>query len=303
VARTRASLTCSIWQDDDWRKLEPEAQRVYLLLLSQPKLTLAGCLDYMPARWATFATGGTEAEIQQAVDDLERGRFVSVDYTTQELVIRTFVRHDVGATANKNTVKGMWSAWAAVLSAQLRSLVLEHVPEELWADAPSEAVAMRDATPSEPLPEPLRNGRPNDGQNDRSDGRANLPLTSSSTSTATPARPDGGSTSAKPRNGSRSAPLGAGVFETWWEGYPRKVGKQEARTAFTRALKPPKPVTVELLTERLARQCAVWDSENRPEDKIPHAATWLRARRWEDDVLTKAPAAVNPINPRGERYT
>jgi hypothetical protein len=34
--------------------------------------------------------------------------------------------------ANKNTVKGMWSAWAAILSAPLRYLVLEHVPDPLW---------------------------------------------------------------------------------------------------------------------------------------------------------------------------
>ena len=50
MARSEARVLVSIWSDPDWLALTSTAQRAYLLLLSQPKLSLAGCLDWMPQR-------------------------------------------------------------------------------------------------------------------------------------------------------------------------------------------------------------------------------------------------------------
>lgn len=88
------------------------------------------------------------------------------------------------------------------------------------------------------------------------------------------------------------------AFAEWWMAYPRKESKQSARKAYAKALtdgpKKSRPTT-EALTEALSAQCSVWRRENRPVDKMPHAATWLNGRRWEDEVLSSPPDPVAPV--------
>jgi hypothetical protein len=50
MARTRAVPHLLHLAGRRLAQARPDAQRVYLMLVSQPKLTLAGCLDYMPSR-------------------------------------------------------------------------------------------------------------------------------------------------------------------------------------------------------------------------------------------------------------
>jgi hypothetical protein len=69
-------------------------------------------------------------------------------------------------------------------------------------------------------------------------------------------------------------------FESWWEGYPRKIAKQHALKAYRTASKHTTPE--QLLAGLEASKCA-WARERRPIDKIPHAATWLNGHRWADD--------------------
>lgn len=70
-------------------------------------------------------------------------------------------------------------------------------------------------------------------------------------------------------------------FEAFWAAYPRKTAKPDAVKAFAR-LKPGEPVLQAMLAA-LARQAA---SEQWTKDGgqfIPHPATWLNKRRWEDE--------------------
>lgn len=97
------------------------------------------------------------------------------------------------------------------------------------------------------------------------------------TSSSTPA-------TTRSRRGSSSGDDG---FGGWWELYPRKVARAEASKAWAKALRSRPTSSVDLLTTRLRRQIVIWRDEGRQADKIPHAATWLNNRRWEDDVLTK----------------
>ncbi|WP_079415262.1 hypothetical protein [Thiomonas intermedia] len=70
-------------------------------------------------------------------------------------------------------------------------------------------------------------------------------------------------------------------FATFWKSYPRKVGKQDAMKAWKR-LKPDADL-VQAIGEGLERAKA---SEQWQRDRgqfVPHAATWLNGRRWEDE--------------------
>lgn len=134
-----------IWRDEDWRHLTHDAQWLYLSLLSQPKLNLAGCLDLKPSVWATLARDTHRDDLQKWLTELEQAHLVVVDWATEELVIRTFTAHD-GVFYNRNLGRGVWSAWAAIESPDLRTVVIENMPDEAWDvrfEAPMEARVLR----------------------------------------------------------------------------------------------------------------------------------------------------------------
>jgi hypothetical protein len=97
MARQYAKLYLSVWApDSDFRKLTGDAQRLYFLLLSSPRLSSAGCCVVQPRRWALQATDTTAADIETALAELEARRYVLVDHDTEEVLIRSFIRHDRG---------------------------------------------------------------------------------------------------------------------------------------------------------------------------------------------------------------
>lgn len=155
MARTHAKILCSVWGDADFVALPSSAQRTYVVLLTQPKLSLVGLLDYVPSRWARLSGDTTIAQIETDLATLRDARFVVVDDVTGELLIRTFVRHDV-ATVTKNwkLIKGFWNHWELVQSVGLRSIIAKHVPDEIWehdgCKPPEEAERLRRSDPIEP---------------------------------------------------------------------------------------------------------------------------------------------------------
>lgn len=78
----------------------------------------------------------------------------------------------------------------------------------------------------------------------------------------------------------RSAAVAA-EFESWWELYPRKVGKAAAAKAYAKARRD---VDAEALVYGLANAAQVWKATGTEAQFIPHAATWLNAGRWADEV-------------------
>lgn len=67
-------------------------------------------------------------------------------------------------------------------------------------------------------------------------------------------------------------------FEDWWQHYPKKNGKGQARVAYRAAVKK---VTHEELIEaaiRFSQQC-----QHKEKQFIPHASTWLNGERWLDE--------------------
>jgi hypothetical protein len=149
VARQHAHLLTSIWADPEFIGATSGAQRAYMLLLSQPKLTTIGLLVYLPSRWARLAPDTTLASVEGDIDELEASRFVVVDRDTDELLIRTLVRHESTASkvANPRWLTGLWNAWSSIESRLLRAEAVENVPASVWdstkVQPPAEAVQMR----------------------------------------------------------------------------------------------------------------------------------------------------------------
>lgn len=133
MASDHARVLRAIWQDEDFLALSMHAQRLYLLLLSQPKLTFCGSLDYRPDRWAKLASDASTDAVEDALSELEAARYVVVDHDTGELVIRSWVRHD-GVCSSPNLIRAMWKAWEALESKTLRRVVLCELPGKAFED-------------------------------------------------------------------------------------------------------------------------------------------------------------------------
>jgi hypothetical protein len=126
MARDHARLLVSIWGDDDWRALPASAQRVYMLAISQPGLSWAGVVPYLPGRWSTHAADTSVASIKKAVAVLEERRFVVVDAATEELFIRTFVKND-NVLRFPNVAINMARAYRQIASPGIRSAFLDEL--------------------------------------------------------------------------------------------------------------------------------------------------------------------------------
>lgn len=86
-------------------------------------------------------------------------------------------------------------------------------------------------------------------------------------------------------------------FATFWQQYPRKVAKPQALKAWKK-IKPAGQLLANLMAA-LEKQKASADWQKDGGQFIPHPATWLNGRRWEDEApqaTSQAPVpALNPI--------
>lgn len=72
------------------------------------------------------------------------------------------------------------------------------------------------------------------------------------------------------------------TFERFWSAYPRHVGKRSAEKAFAK-LRPDEAL-LDVMLAALARQRQSDQWRRDGGQFIPHAATWLNGRRWEDEA-------------------
>jgi hypothetical protein len=77
-------------------------------------------------------------------------------------------------------------------------------------------------------------------------------------------------------------------FEAFWKLYPRKVGKGAAERAWAK-IRPDEPLRAAIMAaiERAMRS-QQWTKDGG--QFIPHPATWLNEKRWEDGEATEAQA-------------
>ncbi|MCW2899975.1 MAG: hypothetical protein JWO67_2240 [Streptosporangiaceae bacterium] len=93
MARSYAALYHRIWADPTWRALDVDAQHLYLLLISQDNLNLAGVLPLQVRKWSKCVHGWDEMVVADALHRLRGDHFVVVDDDTEEVLVRTFVRN------------------------------------------------------------------------------------------------------------------------------------------------------------------------------------------------------------------
>jgi len=89
-------------------------------------------------------------------------------------------------------------------------------------------------------------------------------------------------------------------WDTFWQNYPRKVGKDAALRAWNAALKRTTSDTILVGLERLLPSLTA-----REPQFVPHPSTWLNAGSWADEVdppssTRQGPTPRQPIDPQRE---
>jgi hypothetical protein len=112
----------SIWDDPDFLALKTVEQHAYFLLMSNKGLSRCGVITYIPSRFEHLATDMSAKRFAAAVMGLRGARFVILDERTQELLVRTHVRHD-GVLDRVNMGKACGTAFEAVVSNEIRSAI------------------------------------------------------------------------------------------------------------------------------------------------------------------------------------
>ena len=111
-----------VWGDAGFKALTCQQQLLYLKLVSQTDISLAGVLTLATIRWAGQTAGVTDKDIARTLAELEAARFIVCDRETQEVLVRSYVRNDLGWRSSK-TMKAVKAAVGRILSPRLRGVI------------------------------------------------------------------------------------------------------------------------------------------------------------------------------------
>ena len=123
MPRDHARLLVRIWADEDWTALTMAAQRRYHQLLSQERINACGVQDLRVQRWSTSARDDTIDQVKRDLNELHEARFIVVDTTTEEVLIRSYMRGD-GVWKIPNSTKSALAAAQQVQSRRLRAVLV-----------------------------------------------------------------------------------------------------------------------------------------------------------------------------------
>lgn len=123
MARDHARIRLSLWGDPDFRALTADAQRVYMMAMTAPDLALTGVVPFTLRRWARAASDTTPERLRTALVELQARRYVLVDEDTEELFVRSFMRHD-GCLKSPNLRKNIGRNAEAIYSPKILAAFL-----------------------------------------------------------------------------------------------------------------------------------------------------------------------------------
>lgn len=271
MARAYGQIMSAIWNDPEFRALTGDAQRVYLMLVTQAEISSAGTLALTIRRWARYAIDTPSDSLLDSLSELSGQRFVVVDEASEELLVRKFVKWDGGHTNPKRLPAIRAAANAATspriraaLAAELDSLNVSHDITDALSDSQSHALS--DRQPDSP--------------------RVVVTLGELDSTTHNP-QP----TTLKPQKSIRSAePSKPDRFDEFWNIFPKKVAKQAARRRWDALIKRGTDPQA-IINGAKAYAAHVRDTEPQ---FVKQPDGWLNAGRWEDEPSTRVPRPYTP---------
>lgn len=120
MARAYCNILTSIWEDADFCALSAGAQRTYFMLVTQPDIAACGTLPLTLRRWSLTLPSRERKNLAKWLDELSVTAFVVMEERTEELLVRTFVKHD-GGFKNPKRLAAIWATASVIRSPSIRS--------------------------------------------------------------------------------------------------------------------------------------------------------------------------------------
>ena len=288
MAREYAKLLTRIWADHDFKRLSGNAQRLYFQIISQPDLSSVGVVTLAEKRWSMQVGDQDEATVNAALRELVDGRFVVVDQSTQEVLVRSFIRSD-GAWKSPTAMKGIDGAARAVLSDCLKAVIRDEL-DKIDTSGLSDSVSAKTGRSTRAYVEGIVWGIKTDFEH-LSDTPCHTPsdtpspypiesLHSTTTTTTTTTTPTTTPTPTTRKSGATRKRVDyPDAFEQFWNEYPIKRDKGKALKAWERATKRADPQTI------LNGATRYREDPNRSDQYTKYAEGWLNGDGWEDEPL------------------
>lgn len=134
MARDRANINTGIWTDDEFIDISRDEQWLYFLFMTDPKLSYAGVTDWRPGRIAQRSGDTSKEEVEQIGAKLQDGRYIFIDEETEEVLVRSFLRHD-GLLKQPRLGVSMFNAYGSIASKTIRKVVI-HELKRLYSESP-----------------------------------------------------------------------------------------------------------------------------------------------------------------------
>lgn len=311
MAREFAKVYTSLWADRDFISLSADAQRIYLMLISQDSLSRCGVTTIAMNRWVGMAADSPRERVQDGLRELVEAKFVLADHSTDELLVRSFVKND-GGWKSPNIALAIASAARAIVSPTLREEVRQcildldfsHVSENVNKNtgrSPRDfiwdvfAQLCRDISPDGAFLEPQKKITLRDALEppavtatpaEAADPGEALAVEAPEPPVGEPEPgmlPDLGGPVDEPARERKPSAKKPGksddAFDAFWAAYPRKADKKKARQAWTRAIRDADPKTIIAGAENYAAD------PNRVDQYTKLPASWLNAGAWENGAL------------------
>lgn len=155
MARTFAPLLVAVWNDPDFLALDEGPQRIYFVANSQANMTYCGVVPFMPVSWSGLAGNSSAGKIRRDVKVLEDKNFVVLDRQTEELWVKSFIKHN-NVMSQPNVIKAMKASYETIRSAKIKRAVYQSVPKDA-RDGMTDPFG-KPPPKAEPQPEPQSKG-------------------------------------------------------------------------------------------------------------------------------------------------
>lgn len=288
-----------IWCDAKFRALGDDAKLLFLCLLSHPLQTSAGIMRGSAESLAREIEWPTE-RVSAALGRLAGAGMVEVDAACA-ISLPNFLKHNEPESPN------VIRSWPVVLStvpecdlltrhlARVRAHVegLGEGFQRAFAEAFGECGEGKPEGLPEALPEALPEGLPEgsaksmpnpdpDPEHEPDPKEKTITRRHGGTEGKKRRRVVGGGVAREEKQTTEGTEHTEKSFDAFWERYPRKTAKAEALRAWKRLRPSPGLVAQILVAVDAQSRSSQWrEQEGR---YVPHGATWLRGRRWEDQL-------------------
>jgi hypothetical protein len=273
MARYRR-IDIRIWGDEKFRELSqphPNGQSLFFYLLTGPHTGPVPGLANVGEAGLAEALGWPLPAFRKAMQELIDLDLVRFDRKARLLWIRNAIHYNPPASAN--VVRSWRATWDEAPECDLKKAVCAVLRQAICGMGEGFARAFQEAF-GEGSAGPCLKPSANQEQERQEQERQEQERQEQDTP-----HPPGGA----------GAALGDDQqFLEFWRIYPKKAAKEDARRAWRKLAPADELVRTILAAVERQKNSAAWQKDNG--QYVPHAATWLRGRRWDDQVSTAGPA-------------